>query len=129
MNNINIIAIIILILLIIFIINLFCIDHMTPINSLQIKYNNPSVLIPDQLEKNDRTENENINSALKNQPLEFNNQIFSFSKYPFVGEKQFCENDSDCSQITAKCNFIDKSSNIGVCTLKEPSNTVFNIDF
>ena len=132
MNWIIILLIILFILITIYIVNLFLIDHMTPINSLKIKYNNPNIIVPNQLNGKNwdkKTNQDKINAELKNQPLEFNNQIYSFSKYPFVGEKQYCLNDSDCSQITAHCDPFNRDLGIGVCTVKQPNKTVFDINF
>ena len=122
----------ILVLVFCYTINLFCVDHMTPINSLQIKYNADKIRVPNQLNgKNwDKpTEQDKINAEIKSQPLEFNNQIYSFSRYPYVGEKQYCQGDSDCSQITAKCDPFDRKLGIGVCTIRDPDSTVFDIKF
>ena len=122
----------ILALIFLYTINLFFIDHLTPINSLQIKYNADKIRVPNQLNGKNwdvQTEQDKINAEIKNQPLEFNNQIYSFSRYPFVGEKQYCKNDSDCSQITAKCDPFDRDLGVGVCTIRQPDSTVFDIKF
>ena len=104
---------------------------------LNIKYNAKNVTIPLQLTKPDDNK-EKLNSRLDSQPLRFPKQLYNIGfNYPYVGELQSCDIDADCSQITAKCHkpFIinndDKKRNtdIGVCTLRVPDKTVFDISF
>lgn len=128
--------VVLLIILTIFIIcSLFSVDHFKTINSLNIKYNSKNIRIPDQLEKPNKrklTLREKINSELKNHPLTWENQMYSFNNYPFVGPKTPCKSDSQCS-ITSTCNYdsdvFDREQGIGVCTVREPDKTVFNIKF
>lgn len=128
MNNTTIAIITILILLLIYIINLFCVDHFKPINSLQIKYNNDKIIIPNQLKKENNT-NSKLISEINKHPLQWNNQMYSMYTYPFVGSEQTCKVDSDCSQITSECKILDEKKNKGVCVLKNPNKTVFDIKF
>ena len=120
MNNINIIGIIIIALLFLYIINLFCVDHMTSIHNLKTKYNRPKNNLSNQL--NSKTLNKNslqdkINTELKNHPRELN-QLNSHSKYPYINEKQ-----NDYKSI------FDRDFGVGVCTIREPNTTVFDIKF
>ncbi len=136
-NKLNICFIPIILLFMLIVFSLFYIDHMTPINSLKIKYNKPNIIIPNKFNVkkcNIKTEQDKINTELNKQPLEFNNQMYSFSKYPYIGSKQYCKNNNDCSQITSECNFsndsiFNRESGIGICTLKEPDKTIFDIKF
>jgi hypothetical protein len=56
--------------------------------------------------------------------------------YPYVGPKKFCQNNSECP-ITAECNhdinfnndFLNRDAGIGVCTVRIPDKTVFDIKF
>jgi len=131
MDNISIATIAIFILLLFYIINLFCVDHFKPINSLQIKYNSDKIINPKQLKQNKKSESE-IKSEiteLNKHPLQWNNQMYSMNKYPFVGQIQNCKTDSDCSQITSKCNIYDRKNGIGHCIIKNPDKTVFDINY
>ena len=128
--------IVLLIILFIFIISaLFSMDHFKPINSLNIKYNSKKIRIPNQLHKPSKKKlslKEKINAEIKNCPLIWENQIYSISNYPFVGPKTPCYKNKDCS-ITAECNHdsnvFDREKGIGVCTIRVPDKTVFNIKF
>lgn len=126
---------ILLIILFIFIIcSLFSLDHFKPINSLNIKYNAKNIRIPDQLIKPSKEKlsiKQKINAELNSHPLTFKDQMYSTSVYyPFVGEKKLCKNNSDC-HITAECNHnvFDRNSGIGICTIKVPDKTVFDIKY
>ena len=81
-----------------------------------------------------KTLQESINSELDSQPLSFQNQMFSFDKYPFIGQKQLCLNDSDCSQITSTCikninNNEGRNNGVGICSLRTNDKTVFDISY
>jgi hypothetical protein len=131
MNNILLASITIFILLLVYVINLFFVDHFKPINSLQIKYNTDKVIKPNQLKVPNKSESQIKTeiAKLNKHPLQWNNQMYSMNKYPFVGQKQKCNRDSDCSQITAKCNIFDRNNGVGACTIRNPNETVFNIKF
>lgn len=122
-----------LIILTVFIICSFlCTDHFKPINSLSIKYNSKNALYPGKLEnkyktpseKKELTIQEQINSRLSSQPLSFNDQIYSSSKYPGIGTSKLCNNNNDCNSINSIC---DNKTNI--CTLRIPDKTVFDIKY
>ena len=145
-----IIAFIVIISVILFFV--FRKDHFSNINGFQIKYNSNDVVKPNQLSnelsnesqetKNSKLKNElqetinsklsnecetnklqeAINSELSSQPLSWDNQMYSFDKYPFVGSKQYCNNNNDCSQISAKCKNNE-------CILKNTDTTVFNVKY
>ena len=128
-------TLIILLLLCIFGVDRFI--SLEKMKDLNIKYNSKDVIIPFQLSK-PKDNNEETNSKLENQPLRFPKQLYNIGfNYPYVGELQSCNTDADCSQITAKChkpfyiNYNDKKRNtdVGVCTLRIPDKTVFNISF
>lgn len=118
-------------LLLFYIINLFCVDHFKPINSLQIKYNSEKIINPNQLkQKNDSEAEIKAEIAeLNKHPLQWNYQMYSMNTYPFVGQKQTCNQDSDCSQITSECNIFDRTNGIGACTIRNPDKTVFDIKY
>lgn len=125
--------IILLIILFIFIIcSLLSFDHFKPINSLNIKYNSKDIRIPNQLKKLSKIElslKEQINSQLKNNPLGWEDQMYPISKYSYVGPKTLCNNNSDCA-ITAECTDVfNRDLGIGVCTVRVPDKTVFDIKF
>lgn len=128
--------IVLLIILTIFIIcSLFSMDHFKPINSLNIKYNSKNVRIPNQLHKPSKMKlslKEKINAELKNSPLVWENQMYSIPNYSYVGAKTPCKTDSQCS-ITAECNHdsnvFNRELGIGVCTVRVPDKTVFDIAF
>ena len=131
----NCIMILLIILMILIICSLFSLDHFKPINSLNIKYNAKDVRIPNQLKKPSKVElslKEKINAELIHQPLRFTKQIYSASVYPFVGPKTPCKTDKHC-HITAECNHntdvFDRKKGIGVCTIRVPDKTVFDIEF
>lgn len=133
-NCLNILLICILALLIIFVISLLTVDHFKPINSLNIKYNQKNVVIPNQLKtptKPELTINNKINSELSSHPLTFQNQIYSMDKYPFVGSKQLCTNNdtNDCSTITSQCVPFSRDSGVGVCTSILSPKTIFDITY
>ena len=128
MNNTTFAIITIFILLLIYIINLFCVDHFKPINSLKIKYNNDKILIPNQFKQSNYSESEPI-AEINKHPLQWNNQLYSMHTYPFIGTKQKCKVNSDCSQITSECKILDNKKNEGICILKNPTKTVFDIKF
>lgn len=124
---------IILTVLIIYI--LFSLDHFKPINSLNIKYNSKNIKIPNQLEKPTKIKlslKEKINAELKNHPLVWENQMYSNPNYSYVGSKKPCMTNSDC-HITAECNHssnvFDRENGVGVCTIRVPDETVFNIKY
>jgi hypothetical protein len=125
----TIICILILVILILLICSIFGTDHFSSINSLNIKYNANNVIIPNQLKKpNNLSLKEKINAELNNQPLSFQKQIYSMPVYPYVGHKQYCLNDNMCDMLSSKCNF-DRNYGIGVCTLKYPDKTAFDISY
>lgn len=126
----TIICILILIILILLISSIFCIDHFSSINSLNIKYNSNNITTPNQLKKPKHLSlKEKINAELNNQPLSFQNQLYSMPVYPYVGPKQYCLNDSNCDMLTSKCNLFDRNIGIGVCTIKYPNKTAFDINY
>lgn len=131
----NCINILLLILIIFVILTLISIDHFRPINSLKIKYNANNVIVPDKLvnktKKPTLSIKEKIIAELKSSPLSFENQLYSMDVYPHVGEKQTCLNDNDCSTLTSRCNkdVFDRNSGIGMCTVKTPDKTVFDIEY
>ena len=128
---------VLLIILTIFIIcSLFSIDHFKPINSLNIKYNSKNVRIPNQLVRPNRKElslREKINAEVKNSPLVWEKQMYSMFTYPYVGQKQACKNNSDCNSLYTECNndsnVFDREQGVGVCTVRVPDKTVFDITF
>ena len=129
------ITVLLIILTILIICSLFSIDHFKPINSLNIKYNTKNVRIPNQLKKPNKTKlslREQINAELKNSPLVWENQMYSNPNYSYIGPKTPCINDSQCN-ITAECNHdsdvFDRKQGIGVCTVRVPDKTVFDIAF
>ena len=133
------ILILLIILTILIISSLFSYDHFKPINSLNIKYNSKNVRIPDQLKKPNKIElslKDKINSELNNHPLTFKNQMYSMPVYPYVGAKKFCKKNSECP-ITAECNhdinfnhdFFNRDEGIGLCTVRTPDKSVFDISF
>jgi hypothetical protein len=129
------ITVLLIILTILIICSLFSIDHFKPINSLNIKYNAKNVRIPNQLEKPSKIElslREKINAELKNSPLVWENQMYSIPNYSYVGPKTPCKSDSHCA-ITAECNHdsnvFDREHGVGVCTVRVPDKTVFDISF
>ena len=131
MDNILLAAIAIFILLLFYIINLFCVDHFEPINSLQIKYNADKIIHPNKFKNINKSESK-INSPLSElnkHPLEWNNQMYSMNTYPFVGQIQKCKVNSDCSQITSKCDIFDRKNGIGHCIIRNPDKTVFDIQY
>ena len=115
--------------------SLMSLDHFKSINGLNIKYNSHNVKIPNLLKRpsNQKLSMQNqINSELSNHPLHFENQIYSSSKYPYVGFKTPCIDNENC-HLSAECN---KSSNvfnrdlgIGVCTVRTPNTTAFNVSY
>ena len=105
-------------------------DHFSNINGLKIKYNSDNIIKPNELDNpsnncetniNNKLQ-EAINSELSSQPLSWDNQMYSFDKYPFVGQKQSCNTNNDCSQISSKCQN-------GECILKNNNTTVFNVKY
>ena len=58
--------------------------------------------------------------------------MYSMPVYPYVGPKTSCETNSDC-HITAECNhdvdIFKRKEGIGVCTIRVPDKTVFDIKF
>lgn len=129
------ITVLLIILTILIICSLFSIDHFKPINSLNIKYNAKNVRIPNQLVRPTKKElslREKINAELKNSPLVWENQMYSIPNYSYVGPKTLCINDSHCA-ITAECNHdsnvFDREHGVGVCTVRVPDKTVFDISF
>ena len=123
---------ILLIILVVFIIcSMFNMDHFKPINSLKIKYNAEKVERPEQYKKPTPKElslKEKINSELSSHPLTFKNQMYSMDVYSGIGEKQLCNHDRNCSQLTSTCNF-KREDGVGVCTLRTPDKTVFDIKY
>jgi len=71
---------------------------------------------------------EKINAELSSHPLTFQNQMYSMDVYSGIGEKQLCKHDSHCSQLTSTCNF-KRDDGVGVCTLRIPDKTVFDIKY
>lgn len=109
-------------------------DHFGNINSLKIKYNDESVVIPKQLKEPSVCEqeiDEAISSELSSQPLGFTKQIYSSNKYPYVGQPELCTSDEHCNQITAECNnnLYSTFGTIGSCGLKNLDTTVFGINY
>ena len=139
----NIILILVIILSVLLLSCIFCVDHFTPINHLNIKYNSNNIKVPDLLKKpspKEKSMKDKINAELNSQPLTFENQMYSMSKYPFVGEKQLCFNNDSCSMLTAECNknnpLIDeidkrlgKKTDLGICTIRTDDKTVFDIKY
>lgn len=123
-----------ILMLFLIIIPVFSLDHFKTINSLDIKYNSSDIIVPNQLKKPSPkilSIKDKINSKLKNQPLAFNDVLFSSNKYPYVGKKQFCLNDETCN-INSVCNYdtiFNRDFGVGVCTLRYPDETVFNIKY
>lgn len=119
----NCIYILLIILSIFIICSLFSLDHFKSIDSLNIKYNAKDVIIPDKLKNPSEKKlsiKEQITSELGNQPIAFSTQLYSMPVYQHVGEKRICNQDTDCSFLTAECN---KNTNLfsrdrGVCTLR-----------
>jgi hypothetical protein len=129
------ITVLLIILTILIICSLFSIDHFKPINSLKIKYNDKNIRIPNKLvtpKKEKLSLQEKINSELQNNPLSWNNQMYSMFVYPYIGEKKICLNNSDCP-LTAECNYntnvFHRDNGVGVCTIRIPDKTVFDIQF
>lgn len=116
--NLRIPCAILFILLLIYICSILLVDNMTPINNLKIKYNKPDVIYPEVFIPTLDLKTTELNK----QPLYFENQLYSMDKYPYVGNKQNCMNDSDCSQITSECTH-------GTCTFKNPHKTLFDINY
>lgn len=131
----QLICVLLVILSIFIICSLFSMDHFKPINSLNIKYNAKNVRLPNELKQNkhDLSLKQKILSELKSSPLGWQNQMYSNFKYPYVGAKTPCTDNSQCN-ISSECNYDDdnifnRESGIGVCTLKVPDKTVFNIKY
>jgi hypothetical protein len=131
----NCIYIFLIIIMIFVIFSLFSLDHFKPINSLNIKYNSEKVRVPNQLVKPSKKKlslKDKINAELQNQPLTFQNQIYSMDKYPYVGAKTACMSNDHCN-ITAECNkdtdLFKRDSGVGVCTVRVPNKTVFDINY
>ena len=129
----NFLCIFLILIMLLFLISLFRIDHFKSINSLPIKFNSKKIINPDKymskpLSKSEKLQ-QDISAELSSQPLTFQNQLYTFDKYPHVGEKQLCKTNSDCSQITAKCKGIDAATGIGVCVLDNNEQTLFDITY
>lgn len=129
----NCIYILLTILIILIICSLFSFDHFKPINSLNIKFNSKNIRIPRQLKKpnkNTLSIKEKINSELHSSPLIWQNQMYSNQNYSHVGPIIPCLNNYNC-HLTSECNFdaniYDRKNGVGVCTLREPDKTVFDI--
>ena len=124
---------ILLIILVVFVIcSMLSVDHFKPINSLKIKYNAEKVERPDQYKNplpKELSLKEKINAELSSHPLTFKNQMYSMDVYSGIGKKQSCEYDSYCSQLTSTCNFKSEEDGVGVCTLRTPDKTVFDIEY
>ena len=56
--------------------------------------------------------------------------MYSTPVYSYVGQKTPCINNEQCA-ISAECNhdILDRNSGIGICTLRIPDKTVFNIKY
>lgn len=58
--------------------------------------------------------------------------MYSNPNYSYVGPKTPCINDSQCA-ITSECNLdsdvFNREPGIGVCTVRVPDKTVFDIEF
>ena len=135
-NCLNPIFILVIIVSIFIICSLLSLDHFKPINSLNIKYNAKNVIVPNQLKKPTKSElsiQEKINAELSSHPLQFNEQIYSMNKYPFVGPKQLCFEKGDCETIISECtklnNPFSREFGIGACTTAVPDKTVFDIKY
>ena len=104
-------------------------DHFKPINSLKIKYNNSNIIIPNKLTQMN-SKKLLRDAELKSQPLGFENQFYSMPVYSDIGEKEICLADKDCS-VSSKCdkNVFSRNIGVGVCTLKNPDKTVFDIKY
>ena len=129
------IIVLLIILTVLIICSIFSLDHFKPINSLNIKYNSKNIRIPNQLQKPNKIKlslREKINAELKNSPLVWENQKYSIPNYSYVGPKIPCKTNSDCS-ITAECNnnsnVFNREQGIGVCTVRIPDKTVFDIKY
>lgn len=120
-----------IVLIIILFCLIFSVDHFKPINSLNIKYNSKNIILPDQLttNKNNTIKNQII-SELKSQPLTWEKQLYTMPVYPYIGNKTYCNNNTDCNAVSI-CykDFFDRNNGVGVCTLKIPDKTVFDISF
>jgi hypothetical protein len=132
----NCIYILLIIFSIFVICSLFSLDHFKSINSLNIKYNEKDVYIPNQLKKPTKDKlsiKEQITTELGSHPLSFKEQIWAIPNYPFVGEKKLCSKNSDCNYLTAECNkntdLLSKESGLGVCTLRINDKTVFDVKY
>ena len=127
----NCIYILLIILSIFIICSLFSLDHFKSIDSLNIKYNTDDIIVPNQFKK--PSIKQQITSELSNHPLHFKEQLYSMPVYPYVGEKQICNKDTDCSSLTAECNkntnLFSRESGIGVCTLRINDKTAFNVHY
>lgn len=131
----QVLCILLIILFLLIICSLMSLDHFKSINSLNIKYNSDNVKIPNLLKKpsNKQLSIQNqINSELSSHPLHFENQIYSSPKYPYVGFKTDCKDNTDC-HITSECNHssnvFDRNLGIGACTVRNPHTTVFDISY
>ena len=111
---------ILIILLILIIIPCYCIDHFTNVNGLNIKYNKYTV--PGDLEEKKENKKNELRELLENQPLAFENQIYSSPKYPYIGPKTKCDKNSDC-EISAYC------ADNKICNLIDTSETLFSIPY
>ena len=127
----NCVYILLIILAIFIICSLFSLDHFKSIDTLNIKYNDNDVIVPEQFKK--PSMKELITSELSNQPLAFSEQLYSMPVYPHVGEKQICNKDTNCSFLTAECNkntnLFSRESGVGVCTLKINDKTAFDVSY
>ena len=127
----NCIYILLIILTVFIICSVFSIDHFTSINSLNIKYNADNIEKPKQhkeLTCKELSFKEKVNAELSNHPLTFQNQKYSMDVYSGIGEKQQCKHNKDCNQLTSTCNFT-REDGVGVCTLRTPDKTVFDIKY
>lgn len=130
----NCILILLIILTVLIIWEVFSLDHFKTINSLNIKYNSKDVRVPSMLKPPNKTDlslKEKINAELNKHPLTWKNQMYSMSVYPYVGHITHCTSNSDCA-ITAECNYnnvFDRDNGVGVCTVRVPDETVFNIKY
>ena len=129
------IIVLLIILTVLIICSIFSLDHFKPINSLNIKYNSKNIRIPNQLQKPNKIKlslREKINAELKNSPLVWENQTYSIPNYSYVGPKTPCKTDSHCA-ITAECNhdsnIFNREQGVGVCTVRVPDKTVFDIKY
>ena len=119
------------ILILLVVVSIISCDHFKPINSLKIKFNSKNVIEPNKLKQENPVKlslKEIINSELSSHPLKWEDQMYSMPVYPYVGYKEECKNDSDCSMYSSKC-LKDSNYSTNYCTLRIPDKTIFDISY